>query len=174
MSNGIAFAHLQRKVAGLERQLADLRPYLTKRITKGSSNGTAAQHHPYKGFDASVGSTPKVRIQPGSHNNVVPTIGGVPLTDEPLLTLGTSAKIVYVQIDFDASGGVTDCSINSSNSLTPPSDDVNPDGSGTGYQTLFFVDVSVVSEVASVSCLPNVLGSQGCQICGVNILKWGV
>lgn len=128
-----------------------------------AGGASAAPVHPYQGADASDGSTPKVSIRWGSHNSVVPTIGGTPLGLDPagnVLTLGVSAKIVYVQLDLDGDKQVTAASIHSSNDTAPPAGT-----SSTAYQTLFAVAVTVEEGRASVAVSANVGGSQAYQYC---------
>lgn len=102
-----------------------------------------------------------VRIEPGTHSNVWPTIDGIPINEQdedgnyPLLTLGGSALIVYVQLNTDSAGTPTSASIHSSNDPTPPTDDAT-----TAYQTLFGVAVTIEEDVASVTINQSVSGSQ--------------
>jgi len=131
--------------------------------SKGVSE-TVDGGHPYKGYDFSDGSTPKVAVQYGSHNSIVPTIAGVPLSADlslNLVTLTTSAKIVYAELSLNGGGSITSASIQSSNSTSPPTST-----NTTAYQTLFGVLVTVTSGVASVAVSDNVLGSQAYQRCG--------
>jgi hypothetical protein len=131
------------------------------------------QTFPYKGTDASTGATPRVNIQVGSHNSLMPTISGVPMIDNPILVIGSSAQIVYIQTDW-TNRQLQSCLINSSNSISPPANSINSSGTGSAYQTLFYTIVTIDGGVASVSIFPNVLGAQGCQICGTLPLFWGI
>lgn len=126
------------------------------------SRGTASAH-PYKGFNASVTTTAKVVIQYGTHNSVVPTIDGTPLSvvlSNNVLTLGGSDTLVWIQLDLDGSYAITSASIHSGTTL-PTSDDE------TAYQTLFAVDITTNdsgNEVVAVA--QSVSGSQAYQYCG--------
>jgi len=132
-------------------------------INIGGRGGDGSSVHPYQGFDASSGSTAKVTVQYGTHNSVVPTISGTPLSvtlADNLLTLGGSDTIVYIQCDLDGNYQITDASIHSGTTL-PTSDDT------TAYQILFAVAITTDgSGNASVAIAGNVLGSQAFQYCG--------
>jgi hypothetical protein len=122
--------------------------------------------HPYKGFDASSGSNPAVYIQIGSHNSKVPTISGVALSvalTANLLNLGSTDKIVYVELDV-TSGSISAAIVHHSASTGPPSDSVSG-GTGAAYQTLFFTDVAITGGIASVGVSDNVSGAQAYQNC---------
>jgi len=130
----------------------------------GVAQGAGGGIHAYKGSNASEGGTPKVRITPGTHNGITPTISGVPMTTvpRPVLTLGASDKIVYVQLNLNSvTAAIQTAIIASSASLTPPAGD-----SLTVYQILFFTTVSIIEGAAFVAVSPNVSGSQAYQSCG--------
>lgn len=117
------------------------------------------------------------------HNNIVPTIDGLPLVVTPtvdnpapilILTATPSTYAVYVQCDFNASGFVTSAEINFTDPLiTPvPANMVNPDGSGTGYDVIFSATVAVVDGGFTVAIADVVISSRNCRICGDNIDFW--
>lgn len=138
--------------------------------------------HPYKGVDVSADNVPMVTVTPGMHNSVVPTIDGVPITGSgsplvfPALTLGHTDKIVYVEITWVAGVGggsptISVAEISSSSSGVPPNDAIASDGSGTSYQTLFFVNLDFSdSGDLTLTIMDGVSGSQMAQVCGIGVL----
>jgi hypothetical protein len=140
---------------------------------------------PYQGSDASSGSTPAVKITPGTHAGFPATIGGTALgaVPAPVLTLSTGTGVVYVQVDFtyDAFNNLTivDNEINYSISSTAPTSVVTPSGTGGGtgtlYQSLFMFTATVAGSKASVQIHPYVSGSQNFNVCTATIIgPWGV
>lgn len=136
-----------------------------------AKGGGGVRSHPYQGRDASEDDVGKVTIVTGSHNGHVPTIDGDPLTDDPppVLTLGGSDTIVYVEINYSA--GIvpvfTSAEIGSSVGPMPPDDIFNDDGSFTIYQILFFVNQDFSGEHLVLTIDDNVSGSQQFYVCGV-------
>jgi hypothetical protein len=68
---------------------------------------TGSTLHALKVVNASSDNTPKVKVQIGSYNGVVPTINGSTLTAvsdaaAPELTLAGAAEIVYAQLNLNA------------------------------------------------------------------------
>lgn len=163
------------RMNGIVRYLRSLTPLkgvgtLVRRLPNGfcidairSSGGSGATIHPYKGFNAGDESNPKVIIQIGSHNDVVPTIDGTPMSaniNDNVLTLGGSDQIVYVQLNLNVdTKAIESAEIHSSPDPDPPAGDAT-----TAYQTLFFV--SIDGETNAVMVADNVLGSQAFQACG--------
>jgi hypothetical protein len=141
---------------------------------------------PYQGANASDAIAGKVTVRYGWHNNLSPTIGGVPLnppygTAIPKLTLGNSDTAVYVEFDFtfDTTGIITSYTLNSvlsTGSAVPISAlTFASDGSGTGkfYQTLFAVRVNPPAMMGgqySVSITQAIFGCQTFQICGTGLV----
>lgn len=143
---------------------------LVKRTPGGTTIDAIAQGggpagtptHPYKGYDASAGAIPKVRVQPGSHNSVVPTIGGIPIDNPipPLLTVLITDTVVYVQIHLNLDQSIASIEIHSG--MTTP---IGGDGI-TAYQALFFIFPVITMGVASCPTMDNVSGSQSYEFCG--------
>lgn len=142
--------------------------------------GTATTNTPYMGKDVSNASAGKVTVVYGTHNNQVATIGGTPLqppfgTPIPVLTLGISDTVVYIEVDvdFDVTGAITSytgTTITSGTSMPSSSLSFNPDGSGTGsfYQDLFGVTVNPPSGGGnySVTIGQNIFSSITFVVCG--------
>jgi hypothetical protein len=142
----------------------------TDTVTTIPKPGSTARH-PYQGVDASKEGTPRVFVQLGSHNGIVPTLHGAPLKVDPkdddnILTLSNSATQVYIQINTNANmnsedyGHITSAEIKSTDGYVPQNTD------SVFYQTLFLVEVKVVDGKATVAVADNVLGSQCFMKCG--------
>ncbi len=135
---------------------------------------SAAPTHPYQGINASAGSTPGVIVVPGAHNSIIPTISGVVLNyvPAPVLVLSAGPGIVYVEVDWNTSGQIDTCEINSSTGYGgPPANVFNTDGSATTYQTLFTYNAVITGGAARVTTSDIVLGSQSQILCGNNVLS---
>jgi len=129
---------------------------------RGGEDGVSAPPHAYRVIDASSQSGPAVTVTPGSHNGIVPTINGTPISDvdpAPILTLGAAVKIIYIELNLNVDTAfIESCSINSSNEITVPEGDAT-----TVYQIIAFATFSAES---GLTLNQNVSGSQAYQACG--------
>lgn len=138
-----------------------------------SGRGGGEVIHAYKGFDASETTTAKVKIQFGTHNDVVPKIGGVALSvnlGDNVLNLADSDLNVYVQLDLDEYFQVTAASIHASGSSGVPDNTET-----TAYQLLFGVGIATDgSGNKRVTVGQNVSSSQRYNYCGGSHQFWRV
>lgn len=151
----------------------------------GSSTSIDSSDDPaYFVYNASTGSTPRVLIKPGTHGGLTPTIDGNPMNVEigspaalPLLTLGTTDAVIYIQLDYSSANNLTGCSIHSATAAAWASllagVHVVPGTAGSDYRLISTVTVTVVDEIAKVQPWNDgVSGPQGYRQCGNSSDTW--
>jgi hypothetical protein len=145
--------------------------------TGGSTSSSVAV--PLQAVDYSNNSGAAVRIRWGTINNIVPTIGGAPITvdinddDNAPLYLTEDDTIIVIDIDVTTAGAVDSVSIFSQSSSTPPANEYNDDGSATCYLTLAGIVVHAPTDDGDswyVTIADNLTGSQAFQLCGTSAL----
>ncbi|PTY03893.1 hypothetical protein DB346_03025 [Verrucomicrobia bacterium LW23] len=133
----------------------------------GRRGGSAAPEHSYQVYDASTGATPRIRVRPGNHNGIVPTIGGTPINtttgdpaEYPALTVGTGDTIVWFKLTITEEGNIDTIEIESGSTLPTSS-------ASTAYQVCAYITVAIAGGVASVTNQEGgVSGSQAYLQCG--------
>lgn len=136
-------------------------------INKRSSSAGAPTVHPYQGFDASEGSTPKIIIRLGAHDSVVPKIGSTELSadlNENVLTLSSGDTKVWVKLTTEQIEGTLARRVTSA--LIESGTEVPANTEEYAYQLLMGVLIAINEGEASVTIAQAITTSIAYEFCG--------